>query len=112
VLNKVNLFRYAYTGLLRNEFQGLALSCTDSEMVGPPPPAPLVRAALKAMGVAWPERRCPMTTGENALDRMGVAEFSPAWACVALVIMGLGYRIAAYAALRRRFRSPLPERKS
>ena len=99
--------RYAYAGLLRNELTGLSFRCAEHELVGPPRPPRAGRLALRAARVRWPARVCPISTGEAALERMGVSDLTPAAACGALVLMGLAYRAAGYWALRRRFRSPL-----
>mmetsp|Transcript_303 Transcript_303/g.820 ORF Transcript_303/g.820 Transcript_303/m.820 type:complete len:176 (+) Transcript_303:1557-2084(+) len=109
LLNRVNLFRYAFTGLLRNEFEGLTLSCTDAELVGPPPPSTPLNIVLALLHVKWPDRVCPMSSGDEALRRMGVTDLTPRAACMVLVVMAIAYRLAALWALGRRFRSPLPD---
>ena len=73
--------------------------------MGPPPPANLVQK-LAALGVAWPERHCPVQKGEQVLEQMALS--APiASSVAALLLLLLAYRLLAYIALSRRLRSPL-----
>ena len=100
-LNALNPFVYAFDALAQNELAGLALTCEHHELIGPPPPA----GPLRLLGGEWPERRCPITNGDEVLARMGLGARSRGHDCLALVAMVVAYRAAAFLALRARFRT-------
>ena len=112
LLNHANMFQYAFAAVLTNEFSGLTLTCTPSELVGPPPPSSLSERAMRALlnlgggPDRWPAQRCPIEHGEQVLESMSLSERSPLYNAALLLLLLLAYRLLAYLALRRRFRSP------
>ncbi len=71
--------KYAYVGISLNELRGLELHCEPDELKG---------------GV------CPLTSGEQVIDNLGL-DFISIWGCaLVLIAMIIFYRFIAYIGLR------------
>ena len=104
VLNRVNVFSYGFSALLQNEMDGLKLRCTPEQLVGPPPPSNVAqRIVAAAVGDAWPEQLCPISTGEQVVASMSMDSLGKWESIVGLLCIFLGFRLLAFWALRRRF---------
>ena len=79
-------------------------SCSSSLTA---PPTGVQRLLLGALRVRYPPPRCPIADGDALLAKMSLDERSALANALALALMVLAYRLLAYAALSRRFRSPL-----
>ena len=90
----------------QNEMGGLKLRCTPEQLVGPPPPSNVAQKLVAAaVGDAWPEQLCPISTGEQVVASMSMDSLGK-WENVGgLVCIFLGFRLLAFWALRRRFAS-------
>lgn len=86
VFNRVNIFSYGFSALLQNEMAGLELHCSAAE--------------LKAAGRAG----CATTRGEQVVERMALGSRSVGENVAALLAILCALRLAAFLALRRRYR--------
>jgi len=76
-----SFMRYGWSGLMVNEFTGLTLTCTDSQLVGNPP-------------------TCPITNGSQVLNTIEIEHIDPYQAILILFAFILGIRALLYIALR------------
>jgi hypothetical protein len=70
---------YSFQLLMRNEYEGLSLTCRSAELTGP-------------------SKICPITQGDQVLDLYNID--MPIWECfVVLIALAIGFRILGFAAL-------------
>lgn len=82
-LDALSYVKWTYVGISLNELTGLVLHCTPAELE-------------KAGG------KCPVTSGEQTVNQLGLGQFSMGLCAGILVVYILVCRFAAYVGLRVR----------
>eukprot|EP00179_Madagascaria_erythrocladioides_P008346 CAMPEP_0198309828 /NCGR_PEP_ID=MMETSP1450-20131203/2080_1 /TAXON_ID=753684 ORGANISM="Madagascaria erythrocladiodes, Strain CCMP3234" /NCGR_SAMPLE_ID=MMETSP1450 /ASSEMBLY_ACC=CAM_ASM_001115 /LENGTH=853 /DNA_ID=CAMNT_0044012607 /DNA_START=34 /DNA_END=2591 /DNA_ORIENTATION=+ len=116
----ISFIPYAYENLVVNEFRGATITCSDDQLVslgvgaaapgdvgatpsgtfGATPAAAAAGAAAATNGTLDELRICPLTKGDDVINRFSMTEDDFALNFIVLVVMIAIYRLLAYLALR------------